>query len=79
MKEILKNKMRRYVLLRLHNENKPNLCFGKETWVMRKRGEKTGSCTYEISWVTASGASARQKSENKRKLRIWHKKQRNIS
>jgi hypothetical protein len=70
----VKNKMRIYVLLRLHNENKPNLCFGKETWVMRKkRDEKPGSCTYEISWVTASSESARQKSKcekKKRKLRI---------
>jgi len=82
MKETLKNKMRRYVLLGLHNEKKPNLCFGKEIWVVRKkREEKTGSCSYEISWVTASSAPARQKSkyENKRKLRIWYKKQRNIS
>jgi hypothetical protein len=82
MKEVLKNEMRRYVLLRPHNENKLNLCFGKETWVMRKkRDEKTGSCTYEVYWVTASSESARHESKckNNRKLRIWHKKQRNIS
>jgi hypothetical protein len=50
--------------------------------VMRKkRDEKTGSCPYEISWVTASSESARQQSkcENGRKLRTWHKKQRNLS
>ena len=82
MEEILENKMRRYVLLGLHNENKPNLCFGKEAWVIRKkRDEKNGSCTYEVSSITVSSESARQKSEceNKRTLMIWHKKQRNIS
>jgi len=40
MKEVLKNKTRRYVLLRPHNENKLNLCFGKETWVMRKKRDE---------------------------------------
>jgi hypothetical protein len=34
----LKNKMKRYVLLRLHDiTNKPNSCFGNETWGTRKK------------------------------------------